>query len=502
MPGVTSLRERAISGVGWTTAAQVARQLLGLLVTAVLSRLLTPREFGLVAMIYVFTNFLNALRDMGLSSALVQRPELEHKHINAIFWVNCALGLGLTAIVAAFSPVVAWFYGEPALKSLALVSSLSFSIGSLGLAHRAVLSRNLLFSKVVTAELGAAIFGGIGACVLAWNGFGAWSLVAQSLLTAVVDTLVAWRLSRWRPTLSFESSALQGMVRYGANLAGFTSFNYWTRNLDNLLIGHYLGSIALGLYTRAYTLMLLPVTQTTQVLGRVMFATLSQVQTDTQRAKSIYLAATRVIALVAFPTMLGFFVVADHFIAILYGPGWEKVVPIFRVLCIAGVGQAVGSTVGWIYNSQGRTDLQFRWGVFSSIIMAASFVVGIRWGSLGVAWAYVVTGYVILWYPAWRIPFALISLTFTEMLANLAAIFLCALVMAAAVWCLRLYLPQDWAASLQLAILVSSGAALYVALCHFWRVRAWIEVCDIAKKRVRGRAAARQAQLDRKLRKD
>jgi O-antigen/teichoic acid export membrane protein len=491
MPGVTSLRERAISGVGWTTAAQVARQLLNLLVTAVLSRLLTPAEFGVVAMVYVFTNFLNAMRDMGLSSALVQRPELEHKHINAVFWVNCALGVCLTAIVAALSPVVAWFYGEPVLKSLALVSSLSFLIGSLGLAHRAVLTRNLLFSKIVTAELGAAIFGGFAACVLAWKGFGAWSLVAQTLLTAVVDTLVAWRLSRWRPTLNFESSALRGMLRYGANLAGFTSFNYWSRNLDNLLIGHHLGSVALGLYTRAYTLMLLPVTQITQVLGRVMFATLSQVQSDTRRSKSIYLAATRVIALVAFPTMLGALVVADLFIGILYGQGWQKAVPIFRVLCLVGLGQTVGSTVGWIYTSQGRTDLQFRWGVFSSIITVASFFVGIRWGAIGVAWAYVVTGYVILWYPAWRIPFALISLTFSEMLANLAASFACALAMGGAVWCLRLYLPQDWAAGLRLAILVISGATLYVALCHVWRVRAWVEVCGIAKRRVR-RGGARQ----------
>jgi O-antigen/teichoic acid export membrane protein len=493
MPGVTGLRERTISSVGWTTASQIARQLLSLLVTAALSRLLTPGEFGLVAMVLVFTNFLNVLRDMGLSSALVQRPELEHKHINAVFWVNCAIGLGMTAIVAALSPVVAWFYGEPVLKSLALVSSLSFSIGSLGLAHRAVLTRNLLFSKVVTAELGAALFGGIGACVLAWKGFGAWSLVAQALLVAVVDTVVAWRLSKWRPTLSFDSSALQGMVRYGANLAGFTSFNYWTRNLDNLLIGHYLGSIALGLYTRAYALMLLPVTQITQVLGRVMFATLSQVQSDTRRAKSIYLAATRVIALAAFPTMLGLFVVADLFIGILYGEGWQKAVPIFRILCVAGLGQAVGATVGWIYTSQGRTDLQFRWGVFSSIITAASFVVGIRWGAIGVSWAYVVTGYVILWYPAWRIPFALISLTFTEMLANLAASFVCAVVMAAAVWCLRLYLPQDWAPSLRMGILVISGAALYMALCHLGRVKAWVEVCDIAKKRVRRRAARQGA---------
>jgi O-antigen/teichoic acid export membrane protein len=483
------LRERTVAGVAWTTGAQVARQLIGLLVSAILSRLLTPREFGLVAMVMVLTNFLNALRDMGLSSALIQKQDVEHRHVNAVFWLNCAFGVGLTSLIAALAPLLASFYDEPSLQPLAVGLSLNFLVGSFGMAHRAMLTRQLDFSKVVAAEFVAAVLGDVVACVLAFRGFGAWSLVAQSLVSMVIGTVAVWRLSSFRPTLTFERKALDGMLGYGANLVGFTSLNYWTRNLDNVLIGHSAGPISLGLYTRAYSLMLLPVTQITQVLGRVVFATLSHVQADKQRTRSIYLATTRAIALVAFPAMIGLFVVAEPVITVLYGENWQGVVPILRVLCIAGVGQSIGSTVGWLYAAQGRTDLQFRWGIASSAIMAVAFFVGVRWGVLGVAWAYVLVGYTILWYPAWRIPFALVDLKFSTVLLNLSGVFACALAMGACVWLLQAYLPVSFHPAVRLGVLASAGAVTFAGLCQVFRVRAWFEVVDILKQRVARKSA-------------
>jgi len=478
-----NLRARTLSGLGWSGAAQVARQVLQFFIGVILARLLSPQEFGLIGMIIVFISFANLFSDLGLGAALIQKLDLEQRHLSSVFWVNIAAGIILTGIVVAAAPLIVTFYNEPALRVLTVVIALNFFIGSFNVVQNALLRKNMDFQRLARIEIAASFFAGVLAISMALLGLGVWSLVAQSLMFTAVSVLMMWQMSAWRPTLSLDIEALKELLGFSSNLLGFNLFNYWVRNFDNILIGKFIGSSALGIYARAYSLMLLPVSQISGVVSRVMFPALSIIQDDIERVKQIYLRSTRTIAFVTFPMMIGLLVVAKPFILSVYGDKWREVIPILQIFCLTGMGQSVGTTIGWIYTSQGRTDIMLKWGIFSGIVYIISFVIGLRWGVIGVAAAYVLSGYILLWYPAWTIPGRLINLRFSEMIKNLSGSFYCAVAMGVFVWTLGLFLPVSWPQWVYLAIQVPFGIMLYIAMMHIFKVRVYIETYELIRER-------------------
>lgn len=480
-----TLRARTVSGVAWSATAQVLRQAAGLVVAAILSRYVSPSDFGTLAMVVVVTGFVSLLSDVGLAAAVINQPDVTDEQLSSVFWFTVGTGVALTGGVALGAPLVTWFYDAPELQAITLALTPNFIISAVAVVHRALLVRDMQFSKLAQIDSAAFLVSGLVACLCAVAGFGVWSLVAQGLTSAVASTLFIWLASSWRPSLRVSGHGLQPLLRYGLNLTGFNLLNYLMRNVDDVLVGKFAGSAALGFYSRAYTLMLLPLTQISQVLGVVMFPALSEIQNDRERTQQVYLAATRAIGLVAFPMMAGLFVTADLVVVVLFGETWTPVVPLLRVLCISGIGQAIGNTVGWLYMSQRRTDLQLRWGIFSSVVSTVAYVIGIRWGALGVAWAYVLSGYVILWYPAWRIPFSLIGLKFHHMIQNVGGVFLTALAMSAVVWLVdRIVVePLQLQPIVALGLEVALGGCLYLGLCVLFKLQAFSEVLTLVRQR-------------------
>lgn len=475
MESQSTHRSRTLAGLMWSGMAQLVRLLLGFGISVILARLLTPTEFGLVGMILVFTGFAELFSNLGLGAALIQIKSIADRHLNVVFWTSLAAGIVLTLLLILFAPLLAAFYETPALTSLSIALAFNFILSSLGVVQLSLLSRALNFRSIALAEVSAVGIGGILGIGLALNGSGVWSLVAKTLMTTCLTTLLLWRLSPWRPSFHFDRSALRELWGFSANLVGFQITNYWARNLDDLLIGRLIGSAALGIYSRAYALMLLPLSQITRMLSRVMFPSLAEIQDHLEQVRGVYLAATRTIALLTFPLMVGLWVLADVFVLALLGEKWVEVTPILRILCISGLGQSVGSTTGWIYKSQGRTDIQLKWGLFSSLVRCVAFLIGIQWGIVGVAYAYVLSGYVILWYPAWAIPGRLIGLTFWQMLKNVSGPFGCAIVMGMVLWGGRLILPATWPQWITLLFFIIIGIVIYATVIHFIRIRAYVE---------------------------
>jgi PST family polysaccharide transporter len=266
--------------------------------------------------------------------------------------------------------------------------------------------------------------------------------------------------------------------------------NYWVTQTDNLLIGKLVGSTSLGHYRLAYSMMLLPFQQVTGVIGQVMFPALSRIQRDAGLIRDVFLRANRVIGLVTIPMMCGLFVVADSFVLALFGPNWEPVVPILRILCLVGVKQPVGSTTSWLFLSQGRTDLQFRWSMVSGAVSVVAFAIGVRWGVIGVAWAFALRSW-LLTYHAVSIPGSLVGLSFGAWARNLGSVSACALAMAAGVAALGALLPTGWPPGLTLAALVAAGVVLYAALALGLGIEAWRDTRDLVLEQWRARRAAR-----------
>jgi len=468
------LRERTLHGVSWSALSQMVNQGFAFAISIVLARLLGPKVYGLVGMITVFTGFAAVFGDFGLGAAVIQRKDLEDRHLNAAFWTNVTVGTTLTFVMAGLSPIVAWFYKEPALLTLTMVIALKYITDSLCVVQIALLTREMRFRALAGIQIGSNVVAGLAGLGFALYGMGPWSLVAQTIGASAVSSAIAWRLGRWRPRFSFERRACKELFGFSAYILGFDIVNYWSRTLDQLLIGRFAGPAALGIYSRAYSLMLMPLSQVSRVVGRVMFPALSAIQDDKPRVKRVYLKSISVIGLITFPMMIGALATSDHFILALLGNKWTEAIPLFKIFCLVGLLQSIWTTVGWIYQSQGRTGLYFAIGLIGSVTYVLAFVIGIRWGIMGVAWSYAI-GNLVLWYPCWRIPGRLIDLSFSEMVRSLSPAFLCASAMGAAVWCVGLILPVGMAHWQCLAIQLPLGVALYFLLVFYLKLNAWQE---------------------------
>ncbi|MCE9616364.1 MAG: MOP flippase family protein [Lentisphaerae bacterium] len=475
-----SLRDKTLRGMRWSGISQGVRQGLQFAVSVMLARLLTPSDFGLYAMIVVFTGFAQMLGDLGFASALVQRKDVADRHYTAVFWTTLLAGAVLALAMAAVAPAVALLYGQPRIKPLMLAVAMGFPLAAAGVVHRAHLQRALRFGRLAAIDIAALLGAGAVATSLALSGGGVWSLVAQSLTLSALTTFGCWIACRWRPAWQFDRAAVRDLAGFSGNLVGFNVMNYWIRKLDDLLVGCFLGSWALGIYGRAYQLMLLPLTQISGFATQVMFPAMASIQDDRPRLKRIYLRATRIIALVVSPLMVGLFVVAEPFILVVFGRPWIEVVPVLRIFCLTGLYQAMAGTVGWIYLSLGETRLMFRWGLAAGAITALAFAIGLRWGIVGVAAAYTLCGCCILLYPSVAIPGRLIGLRFSEFVRHVAPPLVAALAMGILVWALGVWLPPACPLTARLALQTAAGAAVYVALVSLLKLTAlgdFISMC-------------------------
>ena len=363
------LREQTITGLGWSGISQILRQFLTIGIGISLARILLPADFGLIALVSVFTRFAGVLGDFGFSSALIQRKKVSEDHFSSVFWCNLLLGVGITIVLILLAPSIAVFFEKPELQSLAILASLNFSLTPLSAVHRARLRRELSFRSLGIIDVAGVIAAGGTGIVMAKLGYGVWSLVAMELAGTMAIVITSFWVTRWIPQCRFKLQALGDLSKFSLNMIGTNIFNYWIRNLDNLLIGKFLGETQLGLYSRAYSLMFMPISQISEVLRNVMFPSLSRVGNEIDRVRAIYLRSTAAIWFISAPAMVGLFAVSPHAIPFLLGDKWLPIIPIFQLLCLLGAAQSVLSTVGWIYLSQGRTDLMFKWSIFAGIII-------------------------------------------------------------------------------------------------------------------------------------
>ncbi len=439
---MNNLRERTVKGIWWVTVAQLLRLFLTFVVTAILARLLEPDDFGLVAMVVVFTNFAAILNDIGLPAALVQKKEITEEQKSSSFWFNLLEGLLITLILIAFSPLIARFYSKSQLMPIVMVLSSTFFISSFGMIQAGLLAKDMDFKKIALIETSSAFVAGAAAVAMAFTGFGVWSLVSQQVITSLVMAVMLFSLCEWKPKPVCRWRPISKLFRFGINLTGFNVINYFSRNLDNLLVGKFLGSISLGFYSLAYRVFLLPLQTISGVVGRVMFPALSTVQGEKARVREVYIRATRLIALVTFPMAVGLLVVAPQFIRIFFGDKWSRTILLIQILALVGLIQSIGTTVGWIYQSQGRTDVMFRWGMFATSLTIAAFFIGLRWDVEGVAIAYAVVSF-LLAYPAFYIAFRLIDLNVLGYFRRLGTIVISAAIMGIAAYMLRIFLERS-----------------------------------------------------------
>ena len=380
--------------------AQVVRVGCQLASVVLLSRLLVPSDFGIIAMSWPVVGLLMVFQDFGLTEATIQKKRLTNPDANFLFWVNTGIGFLVTLVVLALAPAAGWFYAEPRVTPvIAAMSGLVF-LQAIGAQHTALLRRMMRFRALAIMDVAAAVGNLLVAALLAATTGSYWALFGGSLAGTLTMTVLAWGMVGWLPGRPAGTTDGRHLLGFGAGLTGFTFSNFFVRNADNILIGRYLGDVALGYYDRAYKLILLPLQLVTTPIARTIVPTLSRLADQPNRYRHAYLNAGSLVLAVTLPGIGAVIAMAGSIVPFLLGAQWQESAQIFQVLGFAGLLQPLNSPSGWLFVSQGRSTEFMYWGLISAAIVITAIVFGLQYGIYGVAVGYAVSEYIrtpLLW---------------------------------------------------------------------------------------------------------
>jgi O-antigen/teichoic acid export membrane protein len=463
------MRRRVLGGLAWGAASQIILQISRIVVAVILARLLAPHDYGVAAMVLVFSSLVLVFSDLGLGAALVQRKTLTEADRSTAWWTSVAAGIAFTAVGAALAGPIAGFYGEPDVQSLCVVYSLVFMITSLGSTQEALIVREMRFRQLELRTMSATVVGAVVGITVALKGLGSWAIIAQQLTEAAVSSILLWFASPWRPHLRYSRASLRELWGFSGWLVGHRLLFYVHRNADNILIGRFIGAAALGAYTVAYNIMLVPFSRIAGPIQRVLWPAFAQIQDDPERIAANWIRVTRILAAIAMPALAGLVVVAPDFVHVVLGDRWASAVPLVQALAWVGMLQAVQVLNVDILQARGRTSLVFRYTVFFCLAHTCAFVIGLHWGVVGVAVAYAISSTFVEPVLSWLTAREL-GISPWPMARALAGVAQATALMAAGVLLARgLMVHLETPPALRLAACIAVGALFYLAAAA-WRV--------------------------------
>lgn len=463
------LKQRAISATLWSGADIFLRQGLQFFVSVALARLLTPEEFGTIALLYLFTGIAGTFVDGGFSAALVQRQDTTHVDESTVFWFNLMIGAVASLALAAGGPTMARLFSQPVLTPLAGVMGLNVFLGALGSIHSTLLTKRLDFRTQMKVSGYATFVSAVAAITAASRGYGVWALAVQTVAATSVTTILLWAWNPWRPTLVFSRGSAKRLFGFGGHLMAAALLDVAYTRSYTLLIGKLHGVRELGFYNRADTTKQLPVGVLTGILSRVAFPIFSAAALDPVQLRRGVQLALRGMMLINAPMMLGLIAVADPLVLTFFGGSWLPSVPLMRILCLAGVFWPLHVINLNVLMAQGHSRLYFRVEIIKKIAGLLLIGGGSLFGVLGIAWSQVVFGALAVLINARYTARHLDYGTLAQLKDSVPA-FAVALPMAILVYGLaaRLSLPP----ALELITLVAVGAVFFLTLGWTCRLEA------------------------------
>lgn len=465
------LRKLALSGAAWTGAATLVTVVLQFAQIAVLARLLSPEDFGLMALVTLVIGFTQVYADAGLGSAVVQRQNATPEERSSLFWLNIVVGIAIFPILLAAAPLVAMAYGQPRLDALISIAAISFLIAPAGQQLHLQLQKALRFDLLAAIDVGGALCGVGCSIALALKGFGVYSMVLGQLAGTFVRSaiLLGIGLRDWRPKLRLRRADLRGYVRFGTYQLLERTINYLGFNLDKLLIGSLVGVHGLGLYNIAYQLVMKPVQFVAPVVARVAFPLFAKVQEDDGRLRAGFLDCVRIVAFALFPVYAGIIVLAEPLTLLVLGEAWRETIPTIRILAILGFFYSIGNPVGALLLAKGRVEIGFYLNCWMIVLYAGAIAAGSLYGVNGVAAGLVIAtalglfpiGFWVRWLVVRMHPGEYVG-AFSPMLAS-------SLLMAAAVLGMVTGLLRSSDALVVLMTCIPFGAVVYLAIAVPWQ---------------------------------
>lgn len=483
LPRKAELPGLARRGLSWSFLLQAGKYVISLGSTGVLARMLSPSDYGLVAMVATFTVLVQAFSDFGLSWATVQRENLTRSQIDSLFLINSGFGLLLVGVCWLAAPAVAAFYGRPELMRITQAASVALFLSSIAVQPIALMRRQMRLKQLALCGLWSVLVAAIAAIVAARLGLGYWALIVQLLCQQAAFALLSFPMSGYLPGIPRRPVSLGSILAFGGYAASYGLINYCARNLDNVLVGRFWGATDLGFYSRAYFLMTLPGMLAIGMFGGVVIPALSALKKEPAAMETSYLKALRLITVITAPFAAFLAAAAPELVEFVYGPKWQAVVPILLWLAAASILQPVQNTACWLYIVAGQGRGLFFMGLQVACAAGIGFAAGLSYGPVGVACGYAVMNTVVA-YPTLLQAHRAAGLNMKRTVASTVPLLVSALIMALAVWLCGMAVSMfGLGMHLRLAIKVVVGSAVYIVCVRMLARETYTEL----EREVRGR---------------
>lgn len=412
--GGHELRRLAVRGAAATVSASALSLGVQVISTVILARLLTPADFGVVTMVTTFSLLLASFGVNGFMDAVIQFEEIDQYTASNLFWLNSGIGLLLAIAFVAAGSLLARFYGNRLVTNVAAGLSVGIFIAALSVIHQALLKRDMRFAGTSANDvIGRAVNTAVSV-LLAFRGWGYWSLVGGIVAQQLSVTIGAWWLCRWVPSLPRRTGKTGAAVRFAVKVYGRFCLGYSTQNIDNLLVGWRFNAVALGLYKKAYDLFALSGSQLVAPLHNVALASLSKLNREPVRFRRYLANSLGIIAFVGMAVSADLTLIGKDVVRLVLGPQWLESSRIFELFG-PGIGvMLLYSAVGWVHLSVGKPGRWFRWSLVELGLTVSLFLVALPWGPLGIAAAWSISYWTLLipgfWYAGRPIGFGVSAL--------------------------------------------------------------------------------------------
>ena len=350
-----------------------------------LARLISPAEYGLVAMVTPILSFTSILSDLGVGMSLIQQRWISQSQISALFWFNAAISLLISLALIALSPLVGLLYHEPKTIPITIALAGLFFANTLGVHPSAILVREMRLARRAVIESAQYVVGITVGILTAIAGCSYWSLIYLQMASTATGLLLIWWSAGWLPSRPRWDPSIKRTLRFGASLTVSNIAVYFSMSADNMIVGAVNGKVALGLYDKAYRLVVAPLSQMSSPIGRVAIPLLSRLDSEPERYASAFKKMMQIPNLICIPGLVCGMFLAPQLVHLFLGPTWGGISPVFSWVCVGGLGSCIYGSAYWLFTSQGRGREQMKWAIVTSAISVLSFVIGIRWGAVGVA---------------------------------------------------------------------------------------------------------------------
>ena len=476
----SELKTKAVQAGVWSFIEALGQRSVQFVVGIILARLLLPEQFGLIGMLMVFTAIAQTFLDSGFGAALIQKQDITETDINSIFYFNIFVGIVVVCCLFVLSPWVAKFYNQPILSPLLRVISITVLVNAFGLIQNVLLTKALDFKTQSKVTIVAGVFSGVIGVCMAYSGFGVWSIVGQQIASSISRTILLWGVNKWRPSWIFSFRSLWDMFHFGSKLLASGLLNTFFDNIYLIIIGKLFPPADLGYFTRAKNLQQLPSRTLASTVGRVTFPVFSTIQDDPEKLKKGMKKVLQIIVFINFPMMLGLAAISHSLVLLLLTEKWLPCIPYLRLLCIVGVMYPIHLINLNVLQALGKSNLFLRLEVIKKVLIVISIVITYRWGILAMIYGQIITSLLAYYLNAYYNK-KFINYSIFEQVRDISPYLFTAIFMAILV-CFVAYLP--FRSSLLLLICqIATGSLIYIALCYFLKLKAFIEVkCIIVDK--------------------